>query len=145
MELYLPEEGSRSRAELDRLSTALHDEQSREKFRLAFRLALSSNLAARDPSRAVELLLELSDEHPDIPGIYRVLGNALVSDGFRIPLAFLYYEHAVHLKPDYPEAHYALAYMYRFRDRARGKSHFDFAMKAGMVDDMGIGPRFYGW
>jgi len=51
---------------------------------------------------------------------------------------------AIELKPDYGEAHYALAFMYAMNDLDVGRQHFRRAMELGIEDEHALGGQFYG-
>jgi TPR repeat protein len=63
--------------------------------------------------------------------------------GFNVDGALADYKKAVELKPDYGEAHYALAFMYAMGDREKGVEHFKKAMALGVPDERNLGEKFY--
>jgi tetratricopeptide (TPR) repeat protein len=63
--------------------------------------------------------------------------------GFNHEAAMANYQKAIELKPDYGEAHYALAFMYAMSDLEKGREHLKRALELGVADERNLVDNFY--
>ena len=99
-------------------------------------------MALRNYPEAIRMVNRIITERPAYAPAYRVLGYSLFNTG-RASEALAAYKQAVHLDPDYGEAHYALALMFAMGDRAVGREHFRKAMALGVNDERNLAEQFY--
>jgi tetratricopeptide (TPR) repeat protein len=137
-------EGLNSRAELDRALATVEDPAVREAFESGYRKTFTADPARRDYAGAAQDLRKVVEGAPGFAEAYRALGYAEFNQGFNVDAAMTHYLRAVELKPDYGEAHYALAFMYAMGNREKGVVHFRKAMELGVPDERNLGERFYG-
>lgn len=138
----LKKTGSNSAEELSRDLARLSTPAQRTVYEEAFRAAFCARVAQRDYPKALDLARTLIKEKPDFAPAYRVLGYASfnVSEASDALNAYL---KAVEIDPNYGRAHYALAFMLAMGDRAKGREHFEKAMKLGIQDEQNLGSQFY--
>jgi hypothetical protein len=143
LELPLSPTGLGSAAELAKALSHLDDPDARRIFEEAFRLTFTSQRDSRDFQRANELFRHVLEHDPECAECYRGLAYAEFNTSFDFPGTIALYEKAVALRPDYGEAHYALAFMLGTSDLARGAEHFKRAMELGVTDERNLRERFY--
>lgn len=143
--LPLKTTGLNSAAELSRDLPKLGDPQAAVQFERAFRLTFAADATKRDYRVADRMLQEIQAAHPKFAPAYRTRGYALFNMNSMQPAASLAeYEKAVAIDPEYGEAHYAIAFMCAATgDLQKGVGHYRKAMALGIVDERGIGQRFY--
>lgn len=141
--LPLKLKGLNSVEELARGEKSTDNAEAAKLFASGFRKTFCADASKRDYAGAVKDLEKAISLDPDYAEAYRALGYAQFNLGFNVDEAMKNYKKAVTLKPDYGEAHYALAFMYAMGDRAKGKEHFDKAMKLGIPDERNLGEQFY--
>jgi hypothetical protein len=142
-ELPLSSTGLGSAAELAKALSHLDDSDARRVFEEAFRLTFTSQRDSRDFKRANELFRRVLEHDPECAECYRGLAYAEFNTSFDFPGTIALYEKAVALRPDYGEAHYALAFMLGTSDLATGAEHFKRAMELGVTDERNLRERFY--
>jgi tetratricopeptide (TPR) repeat protein len=144
--LPLKLEGLSSAAEMDRGKAMTQNADARTAFESGFRKTFTSDPQKRDYQGAVQDLDRSISLDPNFAAAYRARGYAKFNLGFNVQDAMTDYLKAVELKPDYGEAHYALAFMYAMPgqgDRARGEEHFKRAMELGVPDERDLKTKFY--
>jgi hypothetical protein len=134
--------GSNSVEELTRDLARLSTPAQRELFETAYRDCFSARKAQRDYLQALDLANKLIAEKPDFAPAYRVLGYARLNTG-QMTESLNAYLKAVEIDPKYGEAHYALAFLYAMGEPAKGREHFQKAMKLGIKDEQQLGTQFY--
>lgn len=144
--LPLKLEGLSSVAEMDRGKAMTQNTEAQTAFEAGFRKTFTSDQGKRDYQGAVQDLDKAIGLDPGFAAAYRARGYAKFNLGFNIQDAMTDYLKAVDLKPDYGEAHYALAFMYAMPgegDRAKGEEHFKRAMELGVPDERDLRTKFY--
>ena len=144
--LPLKLEGLSSAAEMERGKAMTQNKEARTAFESGFRKTFTSDPQKRDYQGAVQDLDKALSLDPNFAAAYRARGYAKFNLGFNVQEAMTDYLKAVELKPDYGEAHYALAFMYAMPgqgDRAQGEVHFKRAMELGVPDERGLKEKFY--
>jgi tetratricopeptide (TPR) repeat protein len=139
----LKAEGIGSQAELDRALAKLDDAAARAQFENGFRACFTTDRARRNYASAVPAMESVLQSHPNFAPAFRVLAYAHFNMNFDMEKAVEYYEKAIAADPDYGEAHYALSFMLTQSDLARGRSHFERAMKLGVPDERDLRGQFY--
>jgi len=142
----LPLQGLSSVAEMERGKGMTQNADAQAAFESGFRKTFTSDQSKRDYQGAVQELDKAISLDPNFAAAYRARGYAKFNLGFNVQDAMTDYLKAVELKPDYGEAHYALAFMYAMPgqgDRAKGEEHFKRAMELGVPDERGLKERFY--
>jgi hypothetical protein len=142
VELPLRRTGLDSRAELDR---GLEHTSSSAKPHLerGFRLCFTVRPEMRQYVVAEEELRKAIEIDPTVAEAYRALGYAVYNRSLNFDGAIPLYRKACELRPDYGEAHYALAFLLGTKSPAEGKDHFRKATELGIADELRLGPRFY--
>jgi tetratricopeptide (TPR) repeat protein len=139
-------DGLSSAAEMERGKAMTQNADARALFESGFRKTFTSDQSKRDYQGAVQDLDKAISMDPKFAAAYRARGYAKFNLGFNVQDAMTDYLKAVELKPDYGEAHYALAFMYAMPgqgDIAKGEEHFKRAMELGVPDERGLKERFY--
>ena len=139
-------EGLSSAAEMARGKAMTQNAEAQAAFESGFRKTFTSDPGKRDYQGAVQNLDTAIGLDPSFAAAYRARGYAKFNLGFNIQDAMTDYLKAVELKPDYGEAHYALAFMYAMPgegDRAKGEEHFKRAMELGVPDERDLKTKFY--
>jgi len=144
--LPLKLEGLSSAQEMERGKAMTQNQEARAAFESGFRKTFTADPQKRDYQGAVEDLDRALSLDPNFAAAYRARGYAKFNLGFNVQGAMTDYLKAVELKPDYGEAHYALAFMYAMPgqgDRDQGEMHFNRAMELGVPDERGLKEKFY--
>jgi tetratricopeptide (TPR) repeat protein len=141
--LPLKETGSGSLAELERGRAATKVAEAAAAYDKAFRLTFTSDQNGRDYEQARTLFNQAIALDQKYAEAYRGLAYAEFNIGFNKEAALANYMKAIELKPDYGEAHYALAFMYAMDNTEKGAEYFKKAMELGIADERELGPRFY--
>ena len=141
--LPLKLDGMNGVKELNHALAGTDSPEARELFTAGFRKTFTADAAKRDYPGAVTDLEQAIQLDPSFAQAYRALGYAKFNIGFNVDAAMENYQKAIDLKPDYGEAHYALAFMYAMGDRSKGTEHFKKAMELGVPDERNLGERFY--
>jgi tetratricopeptide (TPR) repeat protein len=139
-------EGLSSVEELEKGKTMTENAEARAAFESGFRKTFTSDAQKRDYTGATQDLDRALGLDPNFAAAYRARGYAKFNLGFNVPDALSDYLKAVELRPDYGEAHYALAFMYAMPgqgDIQKGAVHFKRAMELGVPDERGLKEKFY--
>lgn len=120
----------------------LPDSESRQLFEEAYRLTFTVQASGRNYAQAEAKFRQVLQKHKKSVESYRGLGYALFNQG-QMEEALQSYQRAIDIEDTYGEAHYALAFLYAMADPARGKKHYEKAMKLGVPDERKLGERFY--
>jgi len=137
-EVPLRKQGLGSAEELGRALARIPDEADRKAFEDGFRATFSTDKSKRDIGRAKAAIEPLVAKHPGLAEGYRALAYVALSDRFDMAAAEGLYLKAVEVRPDYGEAHYALASLYAATDRAKGAEHLKKALDLKVPDDQGL-------
>jgi hypothetical protein len=135
--------GLNSAEELRRGLAALPDPEARAHFERGFRAAFTTVHERRHYGIAETELRKTIELAPGSAEAYRALAYAVFNKGLNFTEAVPLYEKAVALKPDYGEAHYALAFLLGQSDPERGAEHFRRAMALGVKDERNLRARYY--
>jgi tetratricopeptide (TPR) repeat protein len=141
--LPLKETGSGSLAELERGRAATKNAEAAAAYEKGFRLTFTSDQGGRDYEQARTLFNQAITLDSKYAEAYRGLAYAEFNIGFNKEAALKNYMKAIELKPDYGEAHYALAFMYAMDNTEKGAEYFKKAMELGVADERDLGTRFY--
>jgi len=141
--LPMKETGSGGLAELERGRKATQSPEAAEAFASGFRLTFTTDQTRRDYATARDLFQRAIGLDARYAEAYRGLAYAEFNLGFNRDAAMTNYQTALELKPDYGEAHYALAFMYAVGDRTKGAEHFKKAIELGVPDERGLAEHFY--
>jgi tetratricopeptide (TPR) repeat protein len=144
--LPLKLEGLSSAQEMEKGKAMTQNAEARAAFESGFRKTFTSDPQKRDYQGAVQDLEKAISLDPNFAAAYRARGYAKFNMGFNVEEALSDYLKAVELKPDYGEAHYALAFMYAMPgqgDREKGEVHFKRAMELGVPDERNLKEKFY--
>jgi len=139
-------EGLSSAAEMTRGKAMTQNADAQAAFESGFRKTFTSDSQKRDYQGAVQDLDRAISLDPNFAAAYRARGYAKFNLGFNVQDAMTDYLKAVELKPDYGEAHYALAFMYAMPgqgDQVKGEEHFKRAMELGVPDERDLKTKFY--
>ena len=139
-------QGLSSVQELEKGKTMTENEEARQAFESGFRKTFTADAQKRDYTGATQDLDRALGLDPNFAAAYRARGYAKFNLGFNVPDALSDYLKAVELRPDYGEAHYALAFMYAMPgqgDIQKGAVHFERAMELGIPDERSLKEKFY--
>jgi hypothetical protein len=142
-DLPIRRSGLNSAEELQRGLASLPTAEARAHFELGFRSAFTTRQDRRRYELAEAELRKTLELAPTCAEAYRALAYAVFNRGLNFGESIPLYEKAVELKPDYGEAHYALAFMLGATDPARGAEHFRRAMQLGVKDERNLRARYY--
>ena len=135
--------GLTSLEELEASAAGTDNPEAREAFMAGYRKTFTADADKRDYAGAEQDLGRAVGLDPGFAEAHRALGYARFNLGFNVQAAMDGYLKAIELRPDYGEAHYALAFMYAMGDLESGKEHFEKAMELGIPDERSLGSRYY--
>jgi hypothetical protein len=138
--------GPRSVTELNERLAKESDKALKERLEKGFRLTFATNKNRATAMEAGQVLNGI-DKGTSGATAYRVLAYVSILTGGGFKRSQEYYAKAVSLDPSYGAAHYGLAFSLLASPtpemKARGRSHFDTAMKLGVEDTNRLRARFY--
>lgn len=135
--------GLSSLEELEASAAGTDNPEAREAFMAGYRKTFTADADKRDYAGAERDLGKAVGLDPGFAEAHRALGYARFNLGFDVQAAMDAYLKSIELRPDYGEAHYALAFMYAMSDLESGKAHFEKAMELGIPDERSLGSRYY--
>ena len=135
--------GLNSVEELEKGNAMTKNAEARKAFESGFRKTFTADPSKRDYPGASQDLETALGLDPTFAAAYRARGYAKFNMGMNVDEALADYMKAVELRPDYGEAHYALAFMYAMVDREKGAVHFKRAMELGVPDERNLKEKFY--
>jgi tetratricopeptide (TPR) repeat protein len=141
--LPLKRTGLNSAEELRRGLATIGNAEARALFERGFRLTFTTKREARGYREARELLERALALEPKLAEAERAIGYAGFNSGMSMAEVLALYRKAVEMKPDYGEAHYALAFFLGESDPQEGAAHFRRAMQLGVPDERNLRATYY--
>jgi len=137
-EVPLRKTGLGSAAELQKALAQVQGDEAKRRFEEAFRWTFSVDKGLRQVEKARAAFQDLLRAQPDLAPAWRGLAYVALQSNFDLPGAVAAYQKALELKPDYPEVHYALAFLYAGSDQEKGREHLKKALELGIQDEQGL-------